>query len=90
MSHNIYKRTIPNPGDWSVTSDIDNQLDNLHKNKRLDKIERTLEKICDRLAILEDPTPERLEAFKQLQDAYNKYKFIDELCGEHKDGTDND
>ena len=74
----------PGPNDWSVTSDIDNQL----KNTRLDRVEKSLEKINERLAILDEPTPERLEAFKQLQEAYKKYKFLDELCGPHNDRTD--
>ena len=78
----------PGPNDWSVTTDIDNQLSSITNKNRLDRMEKMLEKICDRLAILEEPTPERLEAFKQLQDAYNKYKFVDELCGPHDDGTE--
>jgi hypothetical protein len=89
MSHNIYTRKMPGPNDWSVTetTDIDNQLSNIQNTKRLDRMERMLEKICERLAILEEPVPERLEEFKQLQDAYNKYKFLDELCGPHDDGS---
>lgn len=81
---------LPGSSDWSVqtTTDIDNQLSDLHNRDRIERIERTLEKICDRLAILEEPTPERLEAFKQLQDAYKKYKFLDELCGPHDDGNE--
>lgn len=51
------------------------------QEKRLDNIEKMLEKIADRLAILEEPDPKRLEEFKTLQEAYNKYKFVDELCG---------
>ena len=81
-------QAIPNPGSWSVTSDIDNQLSNIHNNTRMDRIEDKLDKICERLAVLEEPTPERLEAFKQLQDAYNKYKFLDELCGPHDGNED--
>ena len=89
MSHNIYNSKMPGPNDWSVTetTDIDNQLSNIQNTKRLDRMERMLEKICERLAILEEPVPERLEEFKQLQDAYNKYKFLDELCGPHDDGS---
>ena len=78
------------PSSWSVTttSDIDNQLSNISGKKRLDKIEEKLDRVCDRLAILDDPDPVRSEAFKQLQDAYKKYKFLDELCGPHNDGTE--
>lgn len=74
--------------DWSVTTDIDNQLSSVQNKKRMDRIEEKLDKICERLAILEEPTPERLEAFKQLNDAYKKYKFLDELCGEHEEKED--
>ena len=90
MSHNIYNRNLPGPNDWSITdtTDIDNQLSNIHNTKRLDRMAKMLEKICERLAILEEPEAERLEQFKQLQDAYNKYKFLDELCGPHDDGNE--
>ena len=85
-----YFFAMPDPSQWSVTttSDIDNQLASLNNRERLDRMEGMLEKICERLAILEEPTPERLDAFKQLQDAYNKYKFLDELCGPHDDGSE--
>jgi len=87
-----YFFAMPGPNSWSVTatSDIDNQLASINNKDRLDRMERTLEKISERLAILEEPTPERLEAFKQLQDAYKKYKFLDELCGAHEDGSSED
>lgn len=52
--------------------------------ERLDRIEKLIEKIADRLAILEDPNEERLEQFKTLQDIYKKYKFADALCGKKK------
>jgi hypothetical protein len=81
---------LPNPNDWSVktTTDIDNQLSSFNNRERLDRMERMLEKVCDRLAILDEPDPERLEAFKQLQEAYKKYKFVDELCGPHDNGSE--
>jgi hypothetical protein len=41
---------------------------------------KLLEKIEDRLAILTEPTPERLERFAALREAYNAYKLIDTLC----------
>ena len=79
------KYHLPNANSWLVTSDIDNQLFNINNGDRVERMEQTLEKICERLAILEEPDPERLETFKQLQDAYKKYKFLDELCGPHND-----
>jgi hypothetical protein len=41
---------------------------------------KLLEKIEDRLAILTEPTPERLERFAALREAYDAYKLIDTLC----------
>jgi hypothetical protein len=41
---------------------------------------KLLEKIEDRLAILTEPTPERLERFTALREAYDAYKLIDTLC----------
>jgi hypothetical protein len=43
---------------------------------------KLLEKIEDRLAILMDPTPERLEKFQALKKAYDNYKLMDKLCQE--------
>jgi hypothetical protein len=41
---------------------------------------KLLEKIEDRLAILQEPDPERLERFAALREAYDAYKLIDTLC----------
>ena len=49
--------------------------------EKIDKMERNYETIMERLAILDDPNPEQLEKFKQLKMAYEKYKFLEELCG---------
>jgi hypothetical protein len=46
-----------------------------------------LEKIEDRLAILQEPTPERLEHFTALREAYDAYKMLDTLCGDEKKDT---
>lgn len=55
------------------------------QDTRLDRIEGILEKITDRLAVLDEPDPEKLAQFKTLQDAYDKYKFVEKLCGEKKE-----
>ena len=78
-------RRLTNSGDWSVTTE-DIGMTHIHDEK-FARIEEKLDKLCERMSILEEPTPERLEAFKQLQDAYNKYKLLDELCGPHDDGS---
>lgn len=49
--------------------------------ERIERIERNLEKVMERLAVLDEPTEERLERFKTLKKAHDKYKFLDELCG---------
>ncbi len=53
--------------------------------EKIDKMDRNLETIMERLAILDEPNPEQLEKFKQLKVVYEKYKFLEELCG--KDGS---
>jgi hypothetical protein len=45
---------------------------------------KLLEKIEDRLAMLTEPTPERLERFAALREAYEAYKLLDTLCGDDK------
>ena len=49
--------------------------------ERIGRIEDNLEKIMKRLSILDEPTEEQLKKFKTLKKAYDKYKFLDELCG---------
>lgn len=41
-----------------------------------------IESIEDRLAILVEPTPERLEKFAALKKAYDQYKLMEKLIGE--------
>ena len=49
--------------------------------EKIDKMDRNFETIMERLAILDEPKPEQLEKFKQLKVVYEKYKFLEELCG---------
>lgn len=49
--------------------------------ERIKKIEDNLGKIMERLSILDEPSEEQLEKSKMLKDAYNKYKFVEELYG---------
>lgn len=55
--------------------------------KKIDKMDRNFETIMERLAILDEPKPEQLEKFKTLKAAYEKYKFLEELCGKEKDDS---
>jgi hypothetical protein len=66
----IWTNTTPSPG-LVVDGDIK------WNGRSLGKL---LEKIEDRLAILQEPTPERLERFAALREAYDAYKLIDTLC----------
>jgi hypothetical protein len=43
---------------------------------------KLLETIESRLAIIEDPSPEKLEKFEALRKAYEHYKTIERLIGE--------
>jgi len=52
----------------------------------IERLERNMEKVMERLSVLEDPDPEQLEKFKTLKEAYNKYKFVDGLCGKGENG----
>ena len=52
---------------------------------RMDRLERMIETIADRLAVLDEPDPEKLEQFKTLKDAYTKYKFVEGLGGQKKE-----
>lgn len=38
-----------------------------------------LDKICDRLAIIESADPEQLEKYNALNEAYKRYKFLENL-----------
>lgn len=51
-------------------------------------ITKLLERIEDRLAILMDPDPERLEKFQALKKAYDNYKLMDKLCQETPEEED--
>ena len=67
----IWTNTTPPPPNLVVDGDIK------WNGRSLGKL---LEKIEDRLAILQEPTPERLERFAALREAYDAYKLIDTLC----------
>lgn len=45
-------------------------------------ITKLMEKIEDRLAILMDPDPEKLEKYAALKKAYDHYKLMEKLIGE--------
>jgi hypothetical protein len=61
-------------GQWETTLSSGELLE------RIERIEKINEKIMERLAILEDPSPEQLEQFKVLKELHDKYKFVETLC----------
>jgi hypothetical protein len=68
-----------NAGSIKVTGDADFDGDVKIKGHSITKL---LERIEDRLAILMDPEPSRLEKFQALKKAYDNYKLMDKLCQE--------
>ncbi len=71
--------TAANHGSLKVSGDADFDGDVTIKGRNITKM---LEKIEDRLAILMDPDPARLEKFQALKKAYDNYKLMDKLCQE--------
>jgi hypothetical protein len=51
-------------------------------------IAHTLKKIEDRLAILQDPDPAKLEKFAALKKAYDNYKMLERLIGDDSGTTE--
>ena len=63
----------------SVKGDADFEGDIKWKGRSLGKL---LEKIEDRLAILQEPDAEKLEKFAALKKAYDHYKTLERLIGD--------
>ena len=62
-----------------VTGNAEFQGDIKWKGRSLGKL---LEKIEDRLAILAEPDPDKLEKYAALKKAYEQYKLMEKLIGE--------
>lgn len=73
-----YNWTSNNTG-LHVTSDASFEGDIKIKGRSLEKL---LEKIEDRLAILQDPDPAKLEKHAALKKAYDHYKLLEKLIGD--------
>jgi hypothetical protein len=67
-----------------VSSDAEFEGDIKWKGRSLGKL---LEKIEDRLAILPDPDPKKLEKFTALKKAYDHYKMLERLIGDDDDSA---
>jgi hypothetical protein len=68
-----------------VTSDAAFDGDIKWKGRSLGKL---LQGIEDRLAIIQDPSPEKLEKFAALKKAYDNYKMLERLIGDDSNDSD--
>jgi len=71
--------TISPSSGLNVKDDANFEGDIKWKGRSLGKL---MEKIEDRLAILQEPDPERLEKFAALKKAYDHYKTLERLIGD--------
>jgi hypothetical protein len=72
-SHNGLSNTFQVSGDANFEGDVK------VKGRSLEKM---FQKIEDRLAILQDPDPAKLEKYAALKKAYEHYKTLERLIGE--------
>ena len=70
--------THPTPS-LCVTGDAEFAGDLKVKGRSLEKMLTTIE---DRLAIIQEPDPEKLEKFAALKKAYDHYKLLEKLIGD--------
>lgn len=66
---------------FHVSADAEFEGDIKWKGRSLGKM---LEKIEDRLAILQEPDPEKLEKFAALKKAYDHFRLLEKLIGDEK------
>jgi hypothetical protein len=71
--------TSPTTPGLKVTGDSTFDGDIKIKGRSLEKLLTTIE---DRLAILQDPDPKKLEKYVALKKAYDHYKTLERLIGE--------
>jgi len=71
--------TITPSSNLNVKGDAEFEGDIKWKGRSLGKL---MEKIEDRLAILQEPDPEKLEKFAALKKAYDHYKTLERLIGD--------
>jgi hypothetical protein len=78
MNGTSWNNSIKNPT-LEVNGDAKFEGDIQWKGRSLVKL---LESIEDRLAILQEPDPKKLEKFAALKKAYDHYKLMEKLIGE--------
>ena len=70
--------SMPTPAAMNVKGDLEVEGALTVNGRNLSKL---MEKIEDRLAILSDPKPDKLEKFAALKKAYDHYKLMEKLIG---------
>ena len=78
MNGSSWGTVTTNPG-LSVTGDATFEGDIKWKGRSLGKLLETIE---DRLSILQEPDPKKLEKYAALKKAYEHYKTLERLIGE--------
>ena len=78
LNGSSWTTTAPSP-DLTVKGNAEFDGDIKWKGRSLGKL---LESIEDRLAILQEPSPEKLEKYAALKKAYEHYKTLERLIGE--------
>lgn len=76
-------------GQWTYDTTIDTTIDTAISAESINVGGKSLTDVLDqlqkRLAILDDPDPEKLEKFAALKKAYEQYKLLEKLCFEQGD-----
>lgn len=80
-----YITSASNPSGLHCSTDATFEGDIKWKGRSLEKL---LESIESRLAIVSNPDPEKLEKFAALKKAYDNYKLLEKLCNEGNDADD--
>jgi hypothetical protein len=75
----VWNSTITSSSGLRVKDDAEFEGDIKWKGRSLGKL---LEKIEDRLAILAEPDPAKLEKYAALKKAYEHYKLMEKLIGD--------
>lgn len=76
---NLCYSTSPTYPSLTVDGDMEINGNLKFKGRNLEKL---LESIESRLAIITEPSPEKLEKFEALKKAYDHYKLMEKLIGE--------
>jgi len=82
----MWVKSEPIDSTWTMTGDMI-FTDSNGKDIKLGELADRMQEIEKRLSILNAPSPEKLEKHKMLEEAYKKYKFIEDLIGNEDDDS---